>query len=240
MNTVLDLGNSTIQNGIRTFDVFRSRREAIDTFVFTFREGLRLNVEAGTRAEFYVNLPGGEPKKVFHGSVDRARAPFRARDKMAELMKPINQAFINTVPQEVLNYVLQREGIGGAILSPQTFPKKNFVASAPSFYDLVLHVNKHWSAAYSGYFDLEGIFRWHSYEQPGKVPVFAYGENIIRLEYDGIEGRILTILVPEIDHSRLIGIEHPEVDVDEVLVDAVHHYTNDRGGARTEIHFSVV
>ncbi len=239
MPTQLFLGNAIIQDGVDSFDCWRSRKEPIDVLNFTLKPQVSIKVENKAPTTLLLGLSGGILKPVFGGTIDRMVSPYRARDRMADMMQPVKQAFTNILPQEVLGYALKLKGIEKAELSPKQFPRKNFVADAPTFYDLILQVNRTWGVNYDGYFDVEQTFHWHERKEQSKLPVFAYGENIINLEFDGTAGTLLTVLVPEIEHSQLIGIEHPDVEVQEVLVDTVHHYTNDNGGLRTEIFFSV-
>lgn len=240
MPTQLLLGNSIIQDGVETFDCWRSRKEPIDVLTFTLKPQIGVKVTDQTPATFLLALPGGTLNPVFNGKIDRPASPYRARDKMAETIQPVRQAFDNILPQEVLSYALQQLGVHKMEFSAEKFIRKNFVASVLTFHDLVIQVNKAWGLDYDGYFDLKETFHWHRRTEQSILPVFAYGENIINLEFDGTEGRLLTILVPDLGHSQLIGIEHPAVDAQEALVDTVHHYANDTGGMRTEIFFSVL
>ena len=240
MPTQLLLGNSIIQDAVETFDCWRSRKEPVDVLSFTLRQ-VGVTVADKAQTKFLLALPGGELKAVFSGAIDRVNPPYRARDKMGELMQqPVREAFQNVLPQEVLSYALQKFGVTKVSLTTKRFNRKNFVASVPSFYELINQVNIAWGVEYDGYFDMEETFHWHEQKQQNQLHVFAYGENIINIEFDGIQGTILTIPVPDIQHSQLIGIEHPEVEANEAIVDTVHHFTNSSGGLRTEIFFTAV
>lgn len=239
MPTQLFLGNSIIQDGINAFDCWRSRKEPIDVLKFTLKAQASAKVESKAPVTFLLGLPGGTLKPVFGGTIDRTASPYRARDTMVDMMQPVKQSFTDILPQEVLSYALKLKGVEKAELSPEQFPRKNFVADTPTFYDLVLQVNRAWGVNYDGFFDVEQAFHWHQRKEQSQLPVFAYGENIIKLEFDGQQGSILTVLVPDIEHSQLVGIEHPNVEATEALVDTVHHYTNNTGGLRTEIYFSI-
>lgn len=240
MPTQLIMGNSLIQDGISSFDCWRSRKEPIDVLQFSLKNQLQINVEKKAPVEFYLGLYGGEIKKVFKGYIENTTAPFLARDKMSDLMSnPIMQSFERVLPQEVLGFGLQKSGVNKMALSSEKFARKNFVAAAPTFYDLMVQVNKAWDVNYDGYFDLEESFHWHPPIEQSKLPVFSYGENIINISFDGTQGSLLTILVPELDHSQLIGIEYPNIPENEFMVDTVHHFTNDVGGLRTEVFFSI-
>lgn len=237
MPTQLILGNSIIQDGVASFDCWRSRKEPVDVLTWSFSSAVSMAVQAGAAVEFLVAYAGGELRKVFAGEVDQTSAPYRARDKMAGLMTPVRQSFEQVAPQEVFDYVLRPAGLK-SVMTAEKFARRNFVTSVPSFYDLIVQVNSAWGVQYDGYFDLQEQFNWRPREEQSTLPVFAYGENIIDLSFDGAQGSLLTLLYPDVEHSQLVAVEHPDIDA-EVLVDTVHHFTNDNGGMRTEIFFSL-
>lgn len=241
MPTQIHIGNSLIQDGITTFDCWRSRLDPVDILEFNLFSGLGLVIEKGSPTDFWIANFGGKLTKVFAGQIDSVGSALRARDGMVEVLKtPVYQTFLNATPQEILSAGLQLAGITDFQLSSKVFPRRNFVAAVPSVHDLIKRINQAWEIGFDAYFDTERVFHWHERPAQSTLPVFAYGQNIISLDFDDTKGTLLTVGLPEIDHSMLIGIDHPSVPATEVLVDTVHHYQGEKGGMRTEIYFSLI
>ena len=241
MPTQIHIGNSLIQDGITTFDCWRSRLDPIDILEFSFYSGLDLVIEKGSPTDFWMANYGGSLTKVFAGQIDSLGSVIRARDGMVEVLKtPVYQTFLKTTPQEIISTGLQLAGITKFQLSPTVFHRRSFVAAVPNINDLIKRINQSWDLDFDAYFDIERVFHWHERPAQLTLPVFAYGQNIISLDFDDTKGTLLTVGLPNIDHSMLIGIDHPSVPATEVLVDTVHHYQGDKGGMRTEIYFSLI
>lgn len=243
MPTQIHLGNALVQDGLETFDCWRSRVDPIDILTFTFLSGVGLTLSTGTPTELWIANYGGVLTKIFSGTMDSITPSYRARDNMVKILKTtICQTFLKATPQEIIGYGLRLAGIDidNAQLSLKAYERRNFVIAGPTVYDMIKQVNRAWGIDYDAYIDLNEKFHWHEQNEQLTMPVFAYGQNIIRLDFDDTLGTILTVGYPSLDHSMMIGIEHPNVPASEVLVDTVHHYMEKPGSLRTEIHFSLV
>ncbi|GAB6173273.1 MAG: hypothetical protein QMC95_06560 [Desulfitobacteriaceae bacterium] len=240
MRTQIRIGNSLVQDGLASFDCWKSRLDPVDILEFSFRSGVQLDITDAAPTEFHFMDPSGTLQKVFQGQVDIVNSPYRARDKAVDFMKlPVYQTFFNVTPQEMILFALKRCGNRSAFLTPRDFPRKDAVSAAPNGFELVKQINRLWGTDYDPYFDEEEVFHWHELLDQKTMPLLAYGSNIISLEFDGTKGSLVTIGMPSITHSSYIGINHPDVPVSEALVDTVHHYTVSPGGIRTEVYFSI-
>ncbi|GAB6170790.1 hypothetical protein JCM15765_02680 [Paradesulfitobacterium aromaticivorans] len=241
MRTQIRIGNVLVEDGLTDFDCWRSRLDPVDILEFSFRPGAALSISNDAKTELWLTDPDGTLFKVFTGQIDRTSTPLRARDDAVILLDtPVYQTFLDATPQEVVAFGLRQAGIVSAQLTNWDFPRKDFIVAAPDVFNLIKQVNKYWSIAFLPYFDANETFHWHERSEQFTAPLFAYGKNIISLEFDGQRGSVLTIGIPSITHSTIIALEHPDVPHDEVLVDAVHHFMTETGGLRTELFFSLV
>lgn len=241
MFSELVVGSTLINNGLVHMDLWRSRKQPADILEVTLDDRLQnLSIAKDQPAAFSFGYTADKISKVFAGTVDLADdLLLRIKDGMVPCLRTnIVQAFVNATPQEILSYGLRKAGVKKFSLSKSAFEKKNFIASDENIYELALSVNRSWGLNYDPHFDTDEIFHWHPRPDQNELFVFQYGENIIDIEFDGEIGRLLTIGLPFMDHSQLISIEHPEVDLNEALVDTVHSFY-DGNKLRTEIYFSI-
>lgn len=245
MYSELTVGNTTIRNGIWKLDIWHSRREPIDILEVALKSEVRgVQLQKDLPAVFWFGYTSDKVWKGFAGTSDLVDGAFmRARDRMVALRKTtVTKVFLNATPQEIITHVLGLAGVTRFSLSGKAFPPRaSFVAAGEDVYRLVLMVNREWGCSFLPYFDNDDLFHWEEIQPQTELPLFAYGDNIIRLEFDESAGTgmLLTIGAPFVNHSARIGLQHPKVPAAEALVEAVHHFLTDRETLRTEIFFSL-
>ncbi len=240
MFSELVVGNTLINNGLTYMDLWRSRKQPADVLELVLSDRLTgVPIQQDQPAQFSFGYTVDGISKAFAGTVNFVDGlTVRIKDGMVSCLRTnIVQAFIEATPQEIISFGLRKAGIKKFSLSDLVFEKKNFIASGENVYELAQNVNRVWGLDFDPYFDVEETFHWHQRPDQEELYSFEYGENIIDIEWDGQLGRILTIGLPFMDHSQLISIDHPEVVLDEALVDTVHSFYDGKK-LRTEIYFS--
>lgn len=177
-----------------------------------------VDVEIGYEGQYF-NVFSGKIKNIESNIVN-------CNDDMAKLEKTyITNTFINCVPQEVINYCLNKAGITAKNISGDNFivlptlpiVKQNCV-------DILKLLNKYWKMDYKFYFK-ERMFYWGSKTTNEKIYNFKYKENIISLNYEN--GWILeTVASPFIRHSDIINIEHPKITGQMEVKKIKHKFQN--------------
>ena len=148
----------------------------------------------------------------------------------------ITNTFLDTTPQEILRFCLNKAGISEMKLSSKAYPrrkvvpifKKNVIATIEELHSL-------WKIKEEFYFS-KGVFYWGEKPTQEKTYEFEYGVNIISLDRPGGVWVLETVSAPFIKHSHKIKITHPKVS-GEFEVKKVVFTTNESGFIRTNIYF---
>lgn len=142
-------------------------------------------------------------------------AVISARDAMERLRQiRITKTFLNSQPQEIIKFVLNRAGLTDAVLSGQTLPQKHtFVLAGANGIEAVKLVNRSWDLVdWRFYTDPGDRFYWGPWQESDRyrqdeIVTFEYGKNILDLiPSDARTGSLLTILLPFLRHSEVIQI----------------------------------
>ncbi|MCC5911315.1 MAG: hypothetical protein JJT76_12840 [Clostridiaceae bacterium] len=233
----IEVGQWNIKK-ITSYDVYSSCINPIDLADIKIpleskgeiQKGMTVNIKAGYREKGMWTVFSGKVHEVLPGK----SSILRCKDKMADLKeKPIRCFFTEAVPQDVIKYCLNINGIQSFQLSGREFSKKPFTASGINAVEVIKEVNRTWNVNFVFYFDLQGRFFWGEVEESERyqrdiIPVLEYGRNIIehRMNDEG-EGILETIILPEISHSSKIKIIDPRFFAGEKLVEIkklhLHH-----------------
>ncbi|MEF2968363.1 serine/arginine repetitive matrix protein 2 [Paenibacillus sp. M1] len=159
------------------------------------------------------------------------------KDEMILLEETIiTNTFLQTTPQEILKFCLNKAGVTDMRISSKVYPKKPTV---PVFRKNVISVietiHSIWKIQEPFFFS-SGVFYWGEQPEQDKIYEFEYAENIISLERSGGLWVLETISAPWVRHSHKIKVIHPKVS-GEVTVKKVIFTTEASGFIRTRIYF---
>lgn len=148
----------------------------------------------------------------------------------------INDTFLETTPQEMLTFFLDRAGITEMKLSPQVYPMRGRVPIRKmNVIEAINAVHSAWGIKQPFFFS-GGVFYWGEKPEQKEVYTFEYGVNILNLTRPGGMWELETVAAPFVKHSHKINVIHPQKS-GEVEVGKVVTATNEGGFIRTRIYF---
>ena len=148
----------------------------------------------------------------------------------------INATFQDTIPQEVIAYLLAQAGVTKMILSQENYPVRARVSiRQATAVQAIRQIHAAWGIAVPFYFS-GGTFYWGVDPEQDKIYTFEYGVNILSLVRSGGIWELETVSAPFVRPSQKIRVEHPKV-CGEYTVRSVRTITNEDGFIRTYISF---
>lgn len=148
----------------------------------------------------------------------------------------INDTFLDTTPQEIIAFVLEKAGLSSMKLSPKVYQTRKKVSiRQQNAVQAINTVNAAWGVKVPFFFS-GGVFYWDEKPEQKKIYTFEYGVNILNLNRVGGVWELETVSAPFVKHSNKIVVKHPKVS-GEVEVQKVISTTNDSGFIRTYIYF---
>ncbi len=160
----------------------------------------------------------------------------RLRDAAIRLAgTPINQAFVNATPQEVVRTCCRLAGITEVVTTDTAYPAKTYPVVGITALQAIKGINHHWGIAATGYMQ-DGGYRWNSPPEQTEMLLFEYGKNIVSITKEGDLWALTTVSVPTVKHSVKIALSHPQLSgtftVQKVIFSSI-----DKGFIRTKIYF---
>lgn len=148
----------------------------------------------------------------------------------------INDTFLDTTPQEIIAFVLEKAGLSSMKLSSKVYQTRKKVSiRQQNAVQAINTVNAAWGVKVPFFFS-GGVFYWDEKPEQKKIYTFEYGVNILNLNRVGGVWELETVSAPFVKHSNKIVVKHPKVS-GEVEVQKVISTTNDSGFIRTYIYF---
>jgi hypothetical protein len=242
----VQIGQYHLNEGIK-LDVYSSKESYFDWAKISFTDKMVEVTEFKEMEEvnIFLGYEDENEEVVFEGYVDKTvnngdtlMDQIVAKDEMKKLEKTkITETFLNTSPQEILMYGLDKAGIDKYELNQDLFTKKSIIPiSQKNVIQLINEIHRTWNIEERFFFSQGKIFYWGIKPKQKKIYEFTFGENIINMEYENGFWMIETISVPHIKHSHKISVQHPRVEgIFEVY--KVHFLVNDKGFPRTKIYF---
>lgn len=185
----------------------------------------------------------GVLEEIFAGFLSK---PYNAASGMDEILikdtmlllnrTEITNTYIETTPQEMIEYGLKKAGIAKYQLSDILYPIKSKVPICKmGFLEVLKKINQLWGIHNKGYF-IGSTFYWGLEQKQNRVYEFEYGNNIISLTREYSLWMLTTVSFPYIRHGMKISVNHPKVTgVFEII--KMTFKTNEAGFVRTELYF---
>lgn len=200
------------------FEVYSSRDSLFDwakvRFTGVYSEVVEL--ERRDAADLHLGYEGAlEP--VFTGYVSQGYSSGNAdeivlKDAMLLLESTkVNNTFLETTPQEMIQYGLSQAGISQYQLASQAYPERRRVPIRDmSVRAMLEEIHTIWGIRPAFFFS-NGVFHWGTEPEQMSIYFFEYGVNILTMTRSGGNWEMETIAVPFIRHSHTIEVDHPKV-----------------------------
>lgn len=239
----VQLGGYTFKTGV-TVTVGSDAASDADwaTVQFTSPLGDAVTLKKLDTARVYLGYSGSYTK-VFDGllTTDFSASTgsikgLRLRDAAIRLAgTPVNHAFTDATPQEVVRTCCRIAGITEVVTSEAAYPAKTYPVVGITALQAIKGINHHWSIAATGYMQ-DGAYRWDSPPEQTEMLLFEHGKNIVSLTKEGDLWVLTTVSVPQIKHSVKIALSHPQLS-GTYTVQKIIFTTTDRGFIRIKIYF---
>ncbi|MDR2024019.1 MAG: serine/arginine repetitive matrix protein 2 [Hungatella sp.] len=185
----------------------------------------------------------GVLEEIFQGYVTK---PYNGGSMMDEILLKdemilleetiISETFLDTTPQELVQYCLSAAGITKYQISGQIYqPRKVVPIYSKNAISVLKELNSIWGISEKFFFS-GGTFYWGDVPEQETVYQFEYGVNILSLSRVLGSWELETVSAPFIKHSHKIQITHPKL-TGEFEVKKVVFRTNETGFIRTTINF---
>ncbi len=212
------------------------------TVRFTSALGSAVTLKKLDAARVYLGYDGSFTK-VFDGLLTTGFSAstgsikeLRLRDAAIRLAgTPVNHAFVNATPQEVVRTCCRLAGITEVVTADTAYPAKTYPVFGITALQAIKGINHHWGIAATGYMQ-DGAYRWNSPPDQTEMMLFEYGKNIVSLTKEGGLWALTTVSVPTVRHSVKIALAHPQLS-GTFTVQKVIFTSEDRGFIRTKIYF---
>ena len=148
----------------------------------------------------------------------------------------ISETFLDTTPEEILQYCLELAGVTNYRLQEGAYqPKKVVPVSRKNGIEVLKEVGSLWGIRNKFYFS-GGVFYWGTAPEQEQIYRFEFGVNILNLSKMFGSWRLDTVSAPFLRHSQMIEVSHPKLS-GTFEVKKVLFTTNDSGFIRTAIWF---
>lgn len=239
----VEIGSYSFNKGIE-IEVYSSKTSYFDWAKVSFTEEFNEKVFINKLDEAVIKLGyNGNLDDVFKGY---AKEPVNAgggsqneiilKDDMIKLENTIiTNTFLETTPQEILRYSLNKAGIQRFKLASEVYPKKNVVPIfRKSVIDVIEEIHILWKIK-EPFFFTDKTFYWGEKPSQSNIYEFEYAKNIIDLNLINGFWELETISIP-VKHSQKIKVFHPRVS-GEFEVFKVVFSTTGNGFVRSKIYF---
>lgn len=236
------IGGYVFQAGI-SIEVFSAKDYLYDwariRFTRQFNGTIALN--RGDAAEISMGYDG-LLQTVFKGVVARQYNEATYKDEI--LIKDdtilledarLSGTFLDVTPQDLVRTGLLSAGISSMVLSQAGYPTRRVSIREQPVSELLMYIDSLWGIRTTKAFHL-GTFYWDEKPEQSEMYVLEYGNNIISLTRERGLWKLETIALPDLRHSCLVSVEHPEIS-GVFEVDKVIFSSDDRGFVRTKIYF---
>lgn len=148
----------------------------------------------------------------------------------------VNNSFLETTPQEMIQYGLGLAGVTEYRLATQAYPERRRVPIRDmTVRSMVEEIHCLWGIRPAFFFS-GGVFYWGVEPEQTRTFRFEYGVNILALTRRGGNWEMETVAVPFVRHSHMIEVVHPQV-TGSFQVRKVDITSTDQGFIRTVITF---
>ncbi len=236
-------GSYFFHQGIE-IEVYSSRSSYFDWAKIRFTEEYKEEISISKNEPASIQLGyDGVLDDVFTGYV---AAPYNGgawaneitlKDEMVILENTIiNETFQDTIPQEIIDFILAKAGFSRKKLSEKGYPARKVLSiKRQNAIQAIEAVHAAWHIKVPFFFS-GGIFYWDERPEQKNIYTFEYGVNILGLNRTGGIWELETVSAPFVKHSHRIRVIHPKIS-GEVLVSKVVFLINDSGFIRTYIYF---
>lgn len=237
-----NVGGYSLQKGIE-IETSSSVDSYYDWAKIKFTEQFQGNVSFNKKDPALIYLGySNNFNQVFKGYVQKSYSQSNSnevlmKDDMLLLEETeITNTFMDTTPQEMLKYCLNKAGISEFKLADTTYPSKAVVpVRTKNVINTINQIHSTWGIEQKFYFS-DGKFYWGEKPDQEMIYNFEYGNNIISLQKEGGMWNMETVSVPFVKHSHKINITHPNVS-GTYEVKKVTFHTKDTGFIRANIYF---
>ncbi len=237
------IGKYSFGEGI-SIEVFSDKKYLYDWARIRFTRQFNGNISLDRGDEALIRMGyDGRMQDVFRGIVAKSynKATFKDEILLKDYTLKLEDArisgtFLEVTPQDLVRQGLMRAGIGEARLGGGDYPvKKKVAVREKTVAEYLMEVDSLWGIKTTKSF-LLGVFYWNEKPEQDDMYLFEYGNNIISLTREQRLWKLETVAVPAVQHSRRIGVKHPEIS-GTFEVEKVIFSSDDRGFARTKIFF---
>lgn len=238
----VQVGNYQVADGIE-LKICSDMMSYFDWAKIKFTEQMQpaLTLAKKDPAKIFIGYDG-VMEEVFSGFVSRPYNGVGAdeialKDEMVRLEETIvNHTFLDTTPQEIIAFCLNRAGVTKMQLSTQNYQaRRQAVFQRMTVIEAINRVHAIWGIK-QHFFFLGGTFYWGVKPAQEKVYTFEHGVNILSLDRFGGMWELETVAAPFVHHSQRVEVIHPKIS-GTVEVQKVITGTNDHGFIRTRIYF---
>lgn len=236
------IGQYTFTKGVN-IDVYSANDTYYDWAKIRMQQALAERATVNPKEEVEVQLGyNGKLQTIFQGFVYKegdsasAEGELLCKDDMLKLESiKITETFMDVLPEEIVQYCLNKAGIQNRNLFENKYPKKKIVPIVQKTgLQILEEVKRLWGISGSFYF-AGGVFYFGQKHKQEKLYTFEYGNNIISLSKENGQWILETASVPFIRHSDVINLIHPKVSGEQTVIKVI--FTSQSGFIRTRIHF---
>lgn len=223
----INIGSYELNSGVEA-EITSSQESYSDWSKITIEDNLykKLNLSKNDLVDIEIGYEN-QYYNVFSGNIQNINSNIiTCNDDMLKLEKAhITNTFINCVPQEIINYCLNKAEIANKNISTDNYNVRSTLPIVnKNCIDVLKNINSYWKLNYKFYFK-DRIFYWGSKETNTKVYSFIYQENIINLSNENV-WILETVASPFIRHSDIINIEHPKLSGQKEVKKVKHKFQN--------------
>lgn len=231
---VLEIGDYDIDSGV-TAKVLSSKDKPVSVLRIKLNEEIRQAIYIETKQK--VRLWFGYRNDyylVFSGEITSIKEEIVAKDKIHILEKmDVSHNFRKATQEDIVLFLLKKAGIADYRLSFKNSARQNYFCRGKKGIEVIYEMQKEY-ADKQPFYCLDDIFYY------GKKPVkqnnhfLEYGKNILSLHKTANFWEIETPYIPEITHSQMIYIDHPNL-IGEYEIQEIAYKITEEGLLRTVI-----
>ncbi|WP_113673499.1 hypothetical protein [Vallitalea guaymasensis] len=225
-NFIIEIGKNIVTEGIGV-DLVSSTLTDYDYAKLTIQEELHNLIEINNNEEVKIDMEfDGVITTLFTGTiVDIKSNTVRCKDDMIRLLDiDVNYTFVDTTPQEVVRYVLDKADISDYVIGNGIYPRRLIYINNLNGVQVLKELSKIYGLK-NVYRMEKGVFYWGTQSVIKDTYQFTYGENIITLTFSGESWELTTIALPITCNDQAM-INHPEL-TGTFAIDKVRYFNDD-------------